>query len=285
MACQPLSEPRPQPRTRAPGAVVSVLLALLALLAASLSVPPARAAAFVIVEGDLAGGSVAQAGCDGSRLPPGCPSDSVPGGGWWRVGGPTFEPAIGARAEWTPRPSPVGVQGRWRAAPRWVPDAPAASDLGRSAAHEAQIGVTARLDLPGTFVASLHPRGGWSFRQWHAWQTTARGWRAEHRIDAHGVTLGAALRVRLDDRFAVEVEGELAAVLGGARPGFGGGRVELAGVLRPRGRPRGIVRVAVFGDRRSLTVAAPAPHGIHAARLERLVVGLRVGLGFGTKAR
>ncbi len=257
----------------------------LAVLAASLTVSPADAASLVLVEADLAGGSVAQVSCRAAVPPPGCPIASVPGGGWWQVGGPTFEPAVGVRLEWAPRPSPVGVTARWRMAPRWVPEVPAAADLERTAAHEAAAGLTGRVELPGRFVASLHPRGAWSFRQWHAWESRSGGRRVEHRRDAHGVTLGALLRVDLRPRFGFELEGEIEAVLWGGVPAFGGGRVEAAGVLRPRDREAVLVRVAVFGDRRSLVVTLPAAHGVHAATLERLVVGLRVGLGFGTKNR
>lgn len=262
--------------------VVSILLAL---LAASLAATRAEASAFILVDADLGGGSVAQVACRGVIPPPGCPVRSVAGGGWWNVAGATFAPGLGVRAEWTVRGSPVGLVGRWQTAPRWVPDVPAASDLERTAAHESELGITGRIDLLGPFAASLHPRGGGSVRTWYAWESRPGGWRAEHRRDALGVTLGAALRVTLRPRFELDLEGHLEAVLWGGLPAFGGGRIEAAAVLRPRDRDAVLIRIGVFGDRRSLVIARPAPHGVHAVKVERLVVGLRVGVGFGTRIR
>jgi hypothetical protein len=163
--------------------------------------------------------------------------------------------------------------------PRWIPDVPAAGDLDRTAAHEVEAALSGRIPFGGSFDGAVHLRGGWGWRQWHAWESRPGGLRAEYTLDVHGVSLSAVLRVRLVARFGIELEGQGEAVLGGAHPGFGGGRLEFAARFRPKGGNRLLVRIGLYGEARSVVVIRRTQHGVHAARLERIAVGLRVGLG------
>ncbi len=295
----------------------------LGFVALALTAPPARASGpplpargHLEVGFAVGGGSFAQTPCPAAG--DGCPGASVGGGGWWDVWGPAATPRLGSRAGGFPGGSPVGVEATWSLEPRFAPRVPAAADAEPWAAHRIGVAILGRTPaLPGAASgAVVVPRLGWDLRPWHLWESLPGGRRAEHRLYVHGIAPGVAVEIPITPRFELELSGDVLVALDDAGPrrhdrrssssdpgaergartpsvhlvaharaGFGGGRLELAALLRPAPGRSTRVRVAFWAERHQLVAVRPTPGGLHAVRADRLAAGVEITLGWATRAR